>query len=127
MAAVVARRYWCCSLQAERLMKKLGMQGVRRGKKCWATISDDLLDRPTDKVNRQFVAARLNQLWVSDITFVATWIGFVYAAFIDYTEQRKQTLTPPSAVLEILMTMPWRRDHQWFVQDRSHTASRSLT
>ena len=66
----------------ERLMKKLGMQGVRRGKKCWTTISDDLLDRPTDKVNRQFVAARPNQLWVADITFVATWVGFVYVAFI---------------------------------------------
>jgi putative transposase len=63
-------------------MKKLGMQGVRRGKKCWTTISDDLLDRPTDKVNRQFVAARPNQLWVADITFVATWVGFVYVAFI---------------------------------------------
>ena len=67
----------------ERLMKKLGMQGVRRGKKCWTTIADDLLDRPTDKVNRQFVATRPNQLWVADITFVATWIGFVYVAFID--------------------------------------------
>ncbi|MER0217540.1 MAG: IS3 family transposase [Nitrosomonas sp.] len=60
----------------KRLMKKLGMQGVRRGKKCWTTISDDLLDRPTDKVNRP------NQLWVTDITFVATWMGFVYVSFI---------------------------------------------
>ena len=66
----------------ERLMKKLGLQGVRRGKKCWTTIADDLLDRPTDKVNRQFVATRPNQLWVADITFVATGAGFVYVAFI---------------------------------------------
>ena len=87
---------WCCKVwrqllregigvarcTVERLMKKLGMQGVRRGKECWTTISDDLLDRPTDKVNRQFVASRPNQLWVADITFVATWIGFVYVAFI---------------------------------------------
>ena len=79
MVAVVARRYW---YWVERLMQKLGIQGVRRGKKCWTTISDDLLDRPTDKVNRQFVAARPNQLWVADITFVATWTGFVYVAFI---------------------------------------------
>ena len=41
-----------------------------------------MLDRPTDKVNRQFVATRPNQLWIADITFVATWTGFVYAAFI---------------------------------------------
>ncbi len=66
----------------ERLMKRLGIQGARRGKKCWTTIADDLLDRPTDKVNRQFVATRPNQLWVADITFVATWTGFVYVAFI---------------------------------------------
>lgn len=50
--------------------------------KCWTTIADDLLDRPTDKVNRQFVATRPNQLWVADITFVATWTGFVYVVFI---------------------------------------------
>lgn len=56
----------------ERLMKKLGLQGVRCGRKCWATIADDLLYRPTDKVNRQFVAVRPNQLWVADITLVAT-------------------------------------------------------
>ena len=66
----------------ERLMKQLGMRGVRRGTKCWTTIADDLLVRPTDKVNRQFAATRPNQLWVADITFVATWIGFVYVAFI---------------------------------------------
>ena len=66
----------------ERLMKKLGMQGIRRGKRCRTTIADDLLACPADKVNRQFVATRPNQLWVADITFVATWTGFVYVAFI---------------------------------------------
>ena len=66
----------------ERLMKKLGMRGIGRGEKCWTTITDDLLDRPADKVNRQFAATRPNQLWVADITFVATWTGFVYVAFI---------------------------------------------
>lgn len=63
-------------------MKKLGIQGIRRGKKCWTTIADNMLDRPTDKVNRQFVATRPNQLWVADITFVATRTGFVYVSFI---------------------------------------------
>lgn len=66
----------------ERLMKKLEIQGARRGRKCWTTVADDSLYRPTDKVNRQFTATRPNQLWVADITFVATWTGFVYVAFI---------------------------------------------
>ena len=67
----------------ERLMKQLGIQGVSRGgAKCWTTISDDSQDRPSDLVNRQFVAERPNQLWVADITFVATWSGFVYVAFV---------------------------------------------
>ena len=67
----------------ERLMKELEIQGVSRGgKKCWTTICDANQDRPSDLVNRQFVADRPNQLWVADITFVATWSGFVYVAFV---------------------------------------------
>jgi transposase InsO family protein len=66
----------------ERLMKRLGIQGVNRGAKCWTTVSDEALFRPADLVNRQFTATRPNQLWVADITFVATWRGFVYVAFI---------------------------------------------
>ena len=63
-------------------MKRLGIQGVMRGAKCWTTIVDDALMRPFDLVNREFTATRPNQLWVADITFVATWSGFVYVAFI---------------------------------------------
>jgi transposase InsO family protein len=66
----------------ERLMRSLGLQGVMRGRSCQTTISDDAADRPADLVNRQFVATRPNQLWVADITFVATWTGFVYVAFV---------------------------------------------
>jgi len=66
----------------ERLMKRLGIQGVMRGAKCWTTVIDDTLARPADLVNREFTATRPNQLWVADITFVATWAGFVYVAFI---------------------------------------------
>lgn len=67
----------------ERLMKQLGIQGISRGgAKCWTTIRDENQDKPSDLVNRQFVADRPNQLWVADITFVATWSGFVYVAFV---------------------------------------------
>ena len=67
----------------ERLMKRLDIQGaVRGGAKCWTTLTDDRLYRPADLVNRQFIADRPNQLWVADITFVATWSGFVYVAFV---------------------------------------------
>ncbi len=67
----------------ERLMNNLGIQGaVRGGAKRKTTIPDDQLARPSDLVNRQFEADRPNQLWVADITFVATWSGFVYVAFV---------------------------------------------
>ena len=66
----------------ERLMKRLGLQGATRGVKCWTTVRDDALYRPADLVKRQFTATRPNQLWVADITFVATWSGFAYVAFV---------------------------------------------
>jgi len=56
--------------------------GVRLGKRCITTIADELADEPLDLVNRQFTAERPNQLWVADITYVATWSGFVYVAFV---------------------------------------------
>ena len=66
----------------ERLMRAMGLQGVVRGKKKITTISDVKQERAPDLVNRQFAATRLNQLWVADFTFVATWSGFVYVAFV---------------------------------------------
>ncbi len=63
-------------------MKRLGLKGVRRGAKRRTTIGDAAQQRPLDLVNRQFTATRPNQLWVADITFVATWSGFVYVAFV---------------------------------------------
>src|SRR6266511_4127 len=69
-----------CSV--ERLMRSLGLQGVVRGGKRRTTISRDQTDYPADLVKRQFAAIRPNQLWVADFTYVATWAGFVYAAFV---------------------------------------------
>ncbi len=66
----------------ERLMKLLGLRGVRRGKGFKTTIPDAAASRPADLVDRQFVATRPNQLWVADLTYVATWRGFVFVAFV---------------------------------------------
>jgi transposase InsO family protein len=66
----------------ERLMRKLGLRGVIRGRTFKTTIGDDTATRPADLVQRKFVATRPNQLWVADLTCVATWAGFVYVAFV---------------------------------------------
>jgi len=67
----------------ERLMHAMGLAGAVRGR-AWkiTTQSQPALDRPADLVDRIFVATRPNQLWVSDFTYVATWAGFVYVAFV---------------------------------------------
>jgi transposase InsO family protein len=65
-----------------RLMRELGLQGAVRGKPVRTTISDKAAPCPLDRVNRQFGAPRPNALWLSDFTYVATWTGFVYVAFI---------------------------------------------
>jgi len=66
----------------ERLMCKIGLQGVVRGKRRITTIADAEADRPRDLVKRQFQATRPNELWVADFTYVATWSGVVYVAFV---------------------------------------------
>ena len=65
-----------------RLMRRLGLKGATRGKPVRTTISDKATPCPADKVNRQFQAPRPNALWVADFTYVATWQGFVYVAFV---------------------------------------------
>ena len=74
---VVAR----CTVR--RLMRAMGLQGAVRGR-AWTTTTQPapVVDRPADLVERNFTAARPNQLWVSDFTYVATWAGFVYVAFV---------------------------------------------
>jgi len=66
----------------ERLMRKLGIRGVVRGKGYKTTVPDFAAERPADLVERAFTATAPNQLWVADITYVATWRGPVYAAFV---------------------------------------------
>ena len=66
----------------ERLMRGMGLQGAVRGKKAKTIVSDDSTARPADLVNRNLTASRPNELWVADLTYVATWRGFVYVAFI---------------------------------------------
>jgi transposase InsO family protein len=66
----------------ERLMRRLGLEGVRRGKKVRTTVPDTSAPCPLDRVNRQFQADRPNQLWVSDFTYVSTWQGWLYVAFV---------------------------------------------
>lgn len=65
-----------------RLMGELGLQGAIRGKPVRTTISDKASPCPLDHVNRQFHAPAPDQLWLSDFTYVATWAGFVYVAFV---------------------------------------------
>jgi transposase InsO family protein len=72
-----------------RLMRQMGLAGAVRGRKFKTTIPDDAAARPLDLVKRDFTAPRPNQLWVSDLTYVATWRGFVYVAFVIDTYARR--------------------------------------
>jgi putative transposase len=65
-----------------RLMRKLGLKGVVRGKTVKTTVSDKAATCPRDRVHRQFRAPAPNMLWLSDFTYVSTWQGFAYVAFI---------------------------------------------
>jgi putative transposase len=66
----------------ERLMRANGWRGVVRGKVVRTTVPDAKAPCPLDRVNREFRAERPNQLWVSDFTYVSTWQGFAYVAFV---------------------------------------------
>ena len=66
----------------ERLMRRLGLEGIRRGKSVRTTTPYTSAPCPLDRVNREFQADRPNQLWVSDFTYVSTWQGWLYVAFV---------------------------------------------
>ena len=101
----------------ERLMRQMGLRGVVRGRSCITTVADDAADRPEDLVDRDFTAERPNQLWVSDLTYVATWRGFVYVAFVIDAYSRRivgwrvlNSLTSDLA-LDALEQALWDREH----------------
>ena len=94
----------------ERLMKRLGLQGVRRGKVVRTTLSDMKAPCPLDRVNRQFKAERPNQLWVSDFTYVSTWQGWLYVAFvIDVYARRIVGWRVSPQCTQNSFWMPWSR------------------
>ena len=118
----------------ERLMRKVGIAGVTRGqKKRRTTVVDDALERPADLVNRTFSATRPNQLWVADITFVATWSGFVYVAFvIDVFARlivgwRVSRSLKTGLVLDALEQALWSRSHTGKLIHHSDRGSQYLS
>jgi transposase InsO family protein len=90
MHVAMKRRGWHLGReQTRRLMHKAGLRGVQRGKPVFTTVTDPADSRPADLVNRQFIAAAPNRLWVADITYVRTWQGFCYTAFVTDVCTRK--------------------------------------
>ncbi len=102
----------------ERLMRSLGIRGVVRGKKVITTNPDTSLPCPDDKVNRLFMADRPNKLWVSDFTYVPTWSGTVYVAFVIDVFARRivgwraSTSMKTQFVLDALDQAIWQRKTQ---------------
>ena len=93
----------------ERLMGELGPGGRRRGKPRRTTTPDATAPRPADLVARDFSATRPNQLWVADLTYVATWSGLVYVAFvIDAFSRLSSAGRPPARCAPTWPWTPWR-------------------
>ena len=83
MHALLRREGWDIGRdQTARLMKLAGVEGVKRSKKVFTTKPDPAQEKPKDLVGRDFTASAPNRLWVADITYVATWAGFAYVAFV---------------------------------------------
>ncbi|GAA0504264.1 hypothetical protein GCM10009532_31010 [Microbacterium aurantiacum] len=90
MHALMRRQGWGIGRdQTERLMRLAGVRGVRKSKRVFTTKSDPALQRPTDLVNRRFTADGPRRLWVCDVTYVATWSGFAYVAFVTDVYSRR--------------------------------------
>jgi putative transposase len=100
----------------ERLMRELGLRGVRRGAPVITTRPDGQAGRAPDLVDRDFTAARPNQLWVVDMTYVATWSGTVFTAFVSDVYSRRivgwrcATRMPTELPLDALEMALWTRE-----------------
>lgn len=104
----------------ERLMRRLGIEGARRGRKVRTTVPDSAAPCPRDHVNRHFKADRPNQLWVSDFTYVSTWQGWLYVAFVIDVFARRIVGWRVSSSMHTDFV------HQRVVQGRSNSPSRPL-
>jgi len=97
-------------------MRDMGIQGVRRGKTMRTTIADKNHLLPSDKVGRDFSATAPNRLWVADITYVSTWNGWAYTAFVTDAFARRilgwrvATTMTTDLVLDALEQAIWTRD-----------------
>jgi putative transposase len=100
----------------ERLMRREGLEGVRRARKRRTTIPGDQAQRPRDLVDRDFTAEAPNRLWVSDFTYVMTWSGVVYVAFVIDAFSRRivgwkaDTSMRTELVLDTVEMALWSRD-----------------
>lgn len=101
-----------------RLMDELDLEGIVRGKRKRTTVSDELSPRPTDLVERNFSAEAPNRLWVADLTYVSTWAGFVYVAFVTDVFSRfivgwqVSSSLHTELALDALEMAIWRRQRQ---------------
>ncbi|WP_438352323.1 IS3 family transposase [Microbacterium sp. CJ88] len=90
MHALMRRQGWDIGRdQTERLMRLAGVRGVRKSKRVFTTRSDKTVALPSDLVNRRFTAPAPRRLWVCDVTYVATWSGFAYVAFVTDVYSRR--------------------------------------
>jgi putative transposase len=102
----------------ERLMRQAGLEGVRRGRRRRTTIADQAAERPADLVERDFTAEAPNQLWVADFTYVMSFSGVVYVAFVIDAYSRRivgwkaDTTMKTSLVLDTLEMALWTRDRE---------------
>ncbi|WP_280430985.1 IS3 family transposase [Nocardia brasiliensis] len=115
----------------ERLMRELGLRGAVRGRVARTTIADPGAARPADLVQRRFAPAAPNRLWVADITYVRTWSGWVYVAFVidAYARRilgwRTATSMTTALVLDAIEHAIWTRERDgWDVKDVVHHTDR---